>query len=117
MSAVSTHVLDTAAGRPAAGIPVRLEVVEAGGSSEIGRGVTGADGRLAGLGPARLEPGDYRLVFGTGAYLTGRSDAAGRQGAAFYPEIIVQFTADGRDEHYHLPLLLSPFGYSTYRGS
>jgi 5-hydroxyisourate hydrolase len=109
MTAVSTHVLDTAAGRPAAGIPVRLEHVAGAETTEIGQGVTGADGRVAELGPEELAPGRYRLVFGTGAYLAE---------PAFYPEVTVLFTAAGQPgEHFHLPLLLSPYGYSTYRGS
>jgi 5-hydroxyisourate hydrolase len=118
VSAVTTHVLDTAAGQPAAGVPVRLEAVAPAGASEIGRAVTGDDGRAGDLGPARLAAGTYRLVFGTGAYLAGRPGGGdGRQGPAFYPEVSVMFTADGQAGHYHLPLLLSPFGYSTYRGS
>jgi 5-hydroxyisourate hydrolase len=111
VSAVSTHVLDTATGRPAAGVPVRLELV---GESEIGRAVTDDDGRVGELGPARLEPGRYRLVFDTGRYLDGLQDD---RYPAFYPEVVVVFTADRQTAHYHLPLLLSPFGYTTYRGS
>jgi 5-hydroxyisourate hydrolase len=116
VSAVSTHVLDTATGRPAAGVPVRLELAAAGGPSEIGRAVTDGDGRVGELGPARLEPGRYRLVFDTGRYLDGLPDDQ-RGGPSFYPEVVVVFTADGQTAHYHLPLLLSPFGYTTYRGS
>jgi 5-hydroxyisourate hydrolase len=110
---ITTHVLDTAAGRPAAGVPVRLEHVTGSGAAEIGRGVTGPDGRAAQLGPVQLPPGRYRLVFHTAAYLA----AAGHE-PAFYPEVSVLFTVTGQPgEHYHLPLLLSPYGYSTYRGS
>jgi 5-hydroxyisourate hydrolase len=74
---------------------------------------------VAGLGPDRLEPGSYRLVFGTGAYLAaGPAEAGGvGQRPAFFPEVVVVFTVTGEAAHYHLPLLLSPFGYSTYRGS
>jgi 5-hydroxyisourate hydrolase len=106
VSAVSTHVLDTAAGRPAAGIAVRLQSVAGGAASDIGSAVTDANGRAADLGPPELAPGIYRLVFDTGGY----------HEAAFFPEVIVTFTAD-QAQHYHVPLLLSPFGYSTYRGS
>ncbi len=102
MSTLSTHVLDTAAGRPAAGITVRLET-RAG--EPLGEGVTDADGRIGALGP-ELEAGDYVLRFDTAAYVDG-----------FYPEVIVVFTVAGPDQHYHVPLLLSPYGYSTYRGS
>jgi len=112
-SVITTHVLDTAAGRPAAGVPVRLEQVDGDGAAEVGRGVTGPDGRVARLGPDQLPGGRYRLVFETAAYLA----AAGHE-PAFYPEVSVLFTVAGQPgEHYHLPLLLSPFGYSTYRGS
>jgi 5-hydroxyisourate hydrolase len=111
MSAVTTHVLDTARGVPAAGVMVRLEQVSDGGRDEIARTRTGYDGRAGGLGPDRLPPGTYRLVFDTAEYL-GRT--------AFFPEVAVTFTvdpADGEAPHYHVPLLLSPFGYTTYRGS
>ncbi len=106
MSAVSTHVLDTATGRPAAGIAVRLHAVGSAASPVIGSAVTDADGRASEVGPATLAPGTYRLVF----------DIAGYHHVPFFPEVIVTFNA-GEAQHYHLPLLLSPFGYSTYRGS
>lgn len=111
MSAVSTHVLDTAAGCPAAGIAVRLHAVRPADSPLIGSAVTNADGRVSDLGPATLVPGTYQLIFDTAGY-----QQAGA-GWAFYPEVVVTFNADGSAPHYHLPLLLSPFGYSTYRGS
>lgn len=119
---ISTHVLDTARGAPAAGIEVTLERVgKDGGASLVGGGRTDVDGRI----PAMLgtSPGDasgvsdagtvFRLRFATGAYLA----ASGR--AAFYPEITIAFRADPADarQHYHVPLLLNPFGYTTYRGS
>lgn len=100
MSTLSTHVLDTAAGRPAAGIRVTLET-RAG--DPLDEGVTNADGRVAGLGPDRLNAGDYLLRF----------DTAG----AFYPEVVIVFTVADAEQHYHVPLLLSPYGYTTYRGS
>lgn len=107
---VSTHVLDATLGTPAAGVPVSLAlaaVSEPGGWLTVESGVTGADGRHR-FG-ARTEPGVYRLVFGTGGYFAARGVAA------FYPEVAITFTVAGG--HYHVPLLLSPFAYSTYRGS
>ena len=100
---LSTHVLDAALGRPAAGVPVRLER----GGEVLAQGTTDADGRVRDLGA--LGAGPHRLVFDTGAYFA----ATGQQG--FYPEVAVAFTAG--DGHHHVPLLLSPFHYSTYRGS
>ena len=113
MSAITTHVLDTAHGRPAAGVPVVLEQVSGGLSRLLARGVTDADGRLRDLLPAGepVEPGNYRLLFETGAYFA----AQGAEG--FYPEVAVLFTVRSAGEHHHVPLLLSPYGYSTYRGS
>jgi hydroxyisourate hydrolase len=111
MSAVSTHVLDAASGEPASGINVRLEHA---GSGELGRGVTDADGRVADFGVAELPAGTYRLVFETVPYLSGPGEHAG---PAFFPEVVVTFAADGLRPRYHVPLLLSPFSYSTYRGS
>jgi 5-hydroxyisourate hydrolase len=105
---ISTHVLDAALGRPAAGVPIRLETVA---GSPLAAAVTDSDGRVAELAPDRLEPGDYRLRFDTGAYFS----AAGRD--AFYPEVAVTFRIADATQHYHVPLLLSPFAYSTYRGS
>ena len=103
MSQVSTHVLDTAAGRPAAGVPVTLESAD----GVVATASTDADGRVPDLGPERLAPGTYRLRFDTGAYA---------EGAGFFPEVVVAFVVQG-EAHLHVPLLLSPFGYSTYRGS
>ncbi|GAB7002571.1 hydroxyisourate hydrolase [Nocardioides sp. AN3] len=103
MSTLSTHALDTATGRPAAGVAVRLETRD---GRSLGAATTDSDGRVSHLGPPRLDPGDYTLRFDTGAYVDG-----------FYPEVAVTFTVTDADEHYHVPLLLSPFGYSTYRGS
>jgi 5-hydroxyisourate hydrolase len=119
MSAITTHVLDTARGRPAAGLPVRLERVGAHGHTEVASASTDSGGRITELGPDQLEPGTYRLVFGTGAYASaqpaGQPEAL--QQPPFFPEVTVTFTVADRDGHYHVPLLLSPFGYSTYRGS
>lgn len=107
---VSTHVLDATLGTPAAGVPVGLAmaaVSEPGGWLAVESGVTGADGRHR-FG-VRTEPGVYRLVFGTGGYFAARGVTA------FYPEVTITFTVG--EGHYHVPLLLSPFAYSTYRGS
>jgi 5-hydroxyisourate hydrolase len=121
MSAVTTHVLDTARGVPAAGVQVWLEHVSADGPAEIARTRTGYDGRASGLGPQRLAPGTYRLVFDTAEYFAGPGKGGGTaERGAFFPEVVITFTADSGDgemPHYHVPLLLSPFGYSTYRGS
>jgi 5-hydroxyisourate hydrolase len=121
VSAITTHVLDTARGAPAAGVPVRLERVSGENPGEIGRASTDADGRVRDIGPERLGPGTYRLVFDVAGYLAGLGQPGQRdqrdQREAFFPEVAVTFTADGEAPHYHIPLLLSPFGYATYRGS
>lgn len=114
MSAITTHVLDTALGRPAAGVPVVLE--RSAGTDHwqlVGHGETDADGRLRTLmhDGAELTPGLYRLVFATQRYF----DAQGTR--SFYPHVIVVFEALPGERHYHVPLLLGPFGYTTYRGS
>ncbi len=106
MATLSTHVLDTGAGRPATRVTVVLESLA---GEVLGHGRTDADGRVASVG-GDLAPGDYRLRFDTGAWFAD----AGVQ--AFYPEVAVAFTI-AADEHFHVPLLLSPYGYSTYRGS
>ena len=110
MSAVTTHVLDAALGRPAAGVRVQLERPDGDAWAELAAGVTDADGRIAELGPATLEPGTYRLRFHTAAYF------AATERTGFYPEVTVAFTVTA-DGHYHVPLLLSPYAYSTYRGT
>ena len=116
-SAVTTHVLDTARGQPAAGVAVRLVFVSGDdrpgdGPTELGRSVTDADGRARDVGPATLPPGIYRLVFDTGAYFAGQGSKP-----AFFPEVAITFRGDDQSPHHHVPLLLSPFAYSTYRGS
>lgn len=113
MSPITTHVLDTSIGRPARGVPVRLELRDGAGWKTLGSGRTNADGRFGGLLPDghALAPGIYRLTFGTGEYFAAR----GIEG--FYPEAAVQFELTQPEKHYHIPLLLNPFGYSTYRGS
>ena len=122
MSAISTHVLDIAAGCPAAGLAVRLEHVAPAGPQEIAKATTDSGGRVTSLGPEHLEPGTYRLVFDTGGYHARQSPqdtgaAAFLPAVPFFPEVTVTFTVADDREHYHVPLLMSPFGYSTYRGS
>lgn len=116
MSVITTHVLDTALGRPAVGVPVRLEHVTESGCTELGRASTDHDGRVARLSSAPIGPGTYRLVFDTAAYASTlhRGEHAD---AAFFPEVAVTFSVRDLTRNYHVPLLLSPFGYSTYRGS
>lgn len=113
MSQITTHVLDTAIGRPAAGIEVTLSRKERGSWQDIATGCTNDDGRVADLVATdrRLEAGTYRMHFATAAYLE-RRDAP-----PFYPFVDVVFVLHEDGGHYHIPLLLSPFGYSTYRGS
>jgi 5-hydroxyisourate hydrolase len=117
MSAITTHVLDVSLGRPAAGIEIRLEH----DGDVIGTGTTDDDGRVGSLGPDEVEAGSYRLRFATAAYFETRDVDH------FYPEVTVDFVvADATQpnlqqpnlkQHWHIPLLLSPFSYSTYRGS
>jgi 5-hydroxyisourate hydrolase len=114
MSIVTTHVLDTARGVPAAGVMVCLERVTDDGPAEIARARTDDDGRARNLGPEQLPPGTYRLVFDTAEYLAGAGESAR---VPFFPEVVITFTIGGGAPHYHVPLLLSPFGYATYRGS
>ncbi|GAB3884917.1 hydroxyisourate hydrolase [Terrabacter terrigena] len=108
MGTLSTHVLDTSAGRPAEGIAVALRDHR---GRVLDQGETDTDGRIGAIGPERLAPGDYSLRFDTAAYFTG----SGTTG--FYPEVTIAFTIADAGQHYHVPLLLNPFGYSTYRGS
>lgn len=114
MSPITTHILDTALGRPAQGVAVTLAQLTSENSwDSIGSGTTNADGRITDLLPAdtTITAGVYRLTFEVGAYF-----AASKQ-TAFYPFIPIIFEIKASDEHYHVPLLLNPFGYSTYRGS
>jgi 5-hydroxyisourate hydrolase len=109
---ISTHVLDTARGRPAGGVAVSLSRRKRDGSwSVLSNAVTDADGRVKELSRGPLEGGEYRLEFAAGAYFK----ASGM--AAFYPEVSVVFVAAEGDTNLHVPLLLSPFGYSTYKGT
>jgi 5-hydroxyisourate hydrolase len=121
VSPITTHVLDTARGRPAAGIKVRLEKLagpsSAGGADEkwqdLAQGATNQDGRVADLlqAGAKLETGVYKLTFDTRAYYDSLDTKT------FYPYVSITFEITEPTQHYHVPLLLSPFGYSTYRGS
>ena len=114
MSAITTHVLDVAHGRPAAGVPVVLERRDATGRfSEVGHGVTDADGRLKTLlGPGSgLVAGTWRLTFATGAYFLEAGTPS------FHPSVTVTYEVGDASQHYHVPLLVSPYGYTTYRGS
>ena len=112
MSAITTHVLDTSLGKPAEGLTISLEVQSGDAWAPIGRGVTNADGRVPNLMQAgALEVARYRITFATGDYLA----ATDRQG--FYPSVTVVFDITDAAQHYHVPLLLSPYGFSTYRGS
>ena len=114
MSGITTHVLDTAAGRPARGVPVKLEVrMDGKGWVTLAERATDDDGRVRDLLAAggKLDPGTYRLTFGTGEYFKAQKVAA------FFPEATVVFEVSDPGQHHHVPLLLSPFGYSTYRGS
>jgi 5-hydroxyisourate hydrolase len=108
---LSTHVLDATTGRPAADVAVNLHLFDA--DTERWRaqhlGTTDADGRMRLDGP--LWAGTYRITFYTGKYFAARGVAT------FYPEVVVTFSVTSETEHYHVPLLLSPFSYSTYRGS
>ncbi|MFI5345704.1 MAG: hydroxyisourate hydrolase [Elusimicrobiota bacterium] len=111
MSPITTHVLDTALGRPAAGITLILSKSSGSGWTNVGRGVTDADGRCKSLmKEGKLKKGAYRLTFGVASYFKKTKQLS------FYPSVSIVFTVrDAR--HHHVPLLLSPWGYSTYRGS
>ncbi len=115
MSAITTHILDISSGRPAAGVSVMLEHETAEeGWQLVAKGLTDPDGRLRLLREEQdelFDTGHYRLTFDTGIYF------AAQQIESFYPQVAVAFTVRNASQHYHVPLLLSPFGYSTYRGS
>jgi 5-hydroxyisourate hydrolase len=113
MSGISTHVLDTTLGKPASGIKVRLERADAAGMFHlVAERSTDAQGRVADfLGSQQLTSANYRLRFETGDYLRVTHQTE------FYPHVEILFHVTEAAGHYHIPLLLSPFGYSTYRGS
>ena len=107
---ITTHILDTSLGKPARAVPVSLHLLTGDTWSAVGQGVTDDDGRLRTLTPAGpVAPGTYRISFDTAAYFAGA--------AAFFPRVEIHFTIVDGNAHYHVPLLLSPYGYSTYRGS
>ena len=110
-SQITTHVLDAARGLPASGLDVTLEQSADNAWTVIGRARTDADGRVTTLGPAALPAGRYRVTFDTGAYFAAQGTST------FYPEVVVVVELADPAAHYHVPLLLSPFAYSTYRGS
>jgi 5-hydroxyisourate hydrolase len=110
-SHITSHVLDAATGTPAAGVPVTLAQLAADGWVTLAEATTDADGRVSQFGPESVPAGRYRVTFDTQAYFASLGQKA------FYPEVQVVFELAEVDAHYHVPLLLSPFAYSTYRGS
>jgi 5-hydroxyisourate hydrolase len=110
-SRVTTHVLDAVSGRPAAGVDVSLEHQVTDGWAAVASGTTDDDGRITDFGPVDLEPGTYRVTFATGAHFARTGQPS------FYPEVVISFSLTDPDAHYHVPLLLSPYAFSTYRGS
>lgn len=118
-SYVTAHVLDASTGTPARGVSVTLSSADSAkgpgdqpaATDVIAEAVTDDDGRVSSLGPEQLASGVYRITFGTGDYFAGRGQDT------FYPQVQVDFRVDEAQAHYHVPLLLSPFAYSTYRGS
>jgi 5-hydroxyisourate hydrolase len=107
---LSSHVLDAVRGTPARGVAIRWERRDGDGWHPVADAITDADGRV-GSWPADTSKGVHRLVFGSGDYFAGQGTAT------FYPEVTVVFEVTDADAHHHVPLLLSPFAYSTYRGS
>ncbi|MCU1475735.1 MAG: uraH [Subtercola sp.] len=110
-SHITSHVLDAALGKPAEGVPITLDSFAAGEWMPVASALTDADGRASSLGPDALPTGRYRVTFDTAGYFARLGQAA------FYPEVSIVFELADEGEHYHIPLLLSPFAYSTYRGS
>ena len=110
---ITTHILDVSIGKPAAGVRVSLARVEHGSRVSVGAGVTDADGRLKNLVPSApgLNAGVFELTFETGPYFMGRDIKS------FHPRVTVTIEITDATQHYHVPLLVSPFGYTTYRGS
>lgn len=113
MSQITTHVLDTTRGKPAQNLPITLFAQTHDGWQEMATDVTNADGRIAGLlaDDLVLSAGVYRMHFATKAYFAANNEHG------FYPYVDIVFELDGSNSHYHIPLLLTAFGYSTYRGS
>lgn len=113
MSSITTHILDTAKGKPAVNVAVILEQEAEGHFEELGQGITDNDGRVKNLleKDHKLEPGIYRISFNIAKYYEDLKEET------FYPEASIVFRVVNTEEHYHVPLLLSGYGYSTYRGS
>lgn len=112
MSQITTHILDTSLGKPASGVSIQLQSLDGQDWNTIGKGKTNKDGRVPDLlSPGTMvSPGTYRMVFETAAYFQQL------ELKTFYPDIKIEFLVSDQS-HYHIPLLLNPFGYSTYRGS
>ncbi len=112
-SPITTHVLDTARGRPAAAIPVKLFIVDGERKRVVGEGTTDDNGRVVTglIDAAEYVPGHYQIEFQIASYLKQHFQQA------FFPSVTIDFIVTAGEDHYHVPLLLSPFGYSTYRGS
>lgn len=110
-SHITTHILDTGTGRPASGVKATLESHTDSGWQERGQGLSDRDGRINNLGPAEVGEGRYRIIFETGAYFGAKGTET------FFPAVTLDFVVADTSAHYHVPLLLSPFAYSTYRGS
>lgn len=112
-SPITTHVLDTSRGKPASGVAVVLEKQERDTWTPLAKGATDADGRIDNLLDAnhKLDAGSYRLTFGTGSYFSSHGVKS------IFPVVVIVFEIHDPSQHYHIPLLVSPFGYSTYRGS
>jgi len=108
---ISTHILDTTRSKPAAHVEVVLEVKEGSGWRQCGGGRTNEDGRLKPVTTETLQVASYRMSFAVQSYLQTH------HGGGFYPEVAITFSVHDATEHFHVPLLLNPFGYSTYRGS
>lgn len=111
MSGITSHVLDTSLGKPAAGISITLELANGQDWTAIGQAVTDDDGRVANLANAAVVASEYRITFEVADYF------AKHDLHAFYPRVRIEFLVADPSQHYHVPLLLNPFGYSTYRGS
>ncbi|MFM8270049.1 MAG: hydroxyisourate hydrolase [Pseudomonadota bacterium] len=111
-SPITTHILDVSLGKPASGVSCKLEKLENSNSwTEMGTGTTNPDGRVENLMDGSLSKGIYRIEFATKPYFEQKNTRS------FYPSVVVTFEVFNEQEHYHVPLLLSPFGFSTYRGS
>ncbi len=112
MSGITSHILDTTRGKPAEGVAVELEIkLENTDWHSVGTGTTDADGRVPNLAPAEFKTGEYRISFMVDDYFQSQKVES------FYPMVRIEFHVKDSSEHYHVPLLLNPHGYSTYRGS